>query len=354
MINSKDISIIVQGAVKTKETSKCLKSLRKWLPQAEIILSTWDGSDLKHLDNLYDKLVLNEDPGCYFGDDILSIPQNLNRQLVTTQNSVKLANRKFIFKIRTDFYLEGNDFLKYWDMFPLQKNEYKIFSHRIIVSSIYSREASYTTKRPILFHPSDFYTFGLNEDIKNYYLNTKLATEEELGSWQFKYPNKLPYLQSTHRYTAEQYICFSYIKQLHPEIQYEDWTDYNKDNIKISNLIMRNNFIFLNVQQSKINSRKHKYTLNRQNYFYGIINFEKFITYYMQDFGTNKKFTLLAKQEHCKYKLSQCCKNLVKPINSMLKFLEKTLKWFMNIFTFMKYLADYIIVTIRSAITSKK
>ena len=60
MIDSKDISVVVQGAVNKNETPKCLKSIRKFLPNAEIILSTWEGSDTKNLD--YDILVLNKDP----------------------------------------------------------------------------------------------------------------------------------------------------------------------------------------------------------------------------------------------------------------------------------------------------
>ena len=60
MINSNEISVIVQGAIDKTETPKCLKSIRKYLPDAEIILSTWEGSDLNGLD--YDVLVINQLP----------------------------------------------------------------------------------------------------------------------------------------------------------------------------------------------------------------------------------------------------------------------------------------------------
>ena len=60
-IDTKDISIVVQGAVDPKNTPKCLTSIRKYLPGAEIILSTWEGTDCTGLD--YDVLVLNKDPG---------------------------------------------------------------------------------------------------------------------------------------------------------------------------------------------------------------------------------------------------------------------------------------------------
>lgn len=281
-IKYNDISVVVQGAVHDKDsTKKCLNSVRKYLPDAEIILSTWEGSDVSDLE--YDKVVYSKDPGCYFCDDLLNVPLNLNRQIVSTQNGLKEASRKYVLKLRTDFYLLNDNFLKYWDKFSLQNDEYRLFSHRLIVSSIYSREYSYTTKRPILFHPSDFFIFGLNEDMKKYLGETRLATDEELGGWRFKYPNRLPYYQSTHRYTAEQYICFSCVKKYFPEILYEDWTDYNSTNLAQSQKFMANNFIFLDVEQSGITSEKHTRTLKETD-FYGIIDYKTFYARYASIF----------------------------------------------------------------------
>ena len=62
-IHSRDISIVVQGAVSPRLTSQSLKQLRKLFPESEIILSTWEDSDTKNLN--YDILVLNVDPGGY-------------------------------------------------------------------------------------------------------------------------------------------------------------------------------------------------------------------------------------------------------------------------------------------------
>ena len=59
-MNFNDISVVVQGAIDKKLTPICLKSIRKYLPGAEIILSTWEGSDVENLD--FDTIVLNHDP----------------------------------------------------------------------------------------------------------------------------------------------------------------------------------------------------------------------------------------------------------------------------------------------------
>ena len=66
MIETKDIAVVVQGAIDKENTPKCLMSIRKFLPDAEIILSTWEDSDVAGLD--YDNLLLNKDPGGYRHD----------------------------------------------------------------------------------------------------------------------------------------------------------------------------------------------------------------------------------------------------------------------------------------------
>ena len=60
-IDTKDISVVVQGAVDKENTPRCLKSLRKHLPGAEVILSTWEGTNTDGLD--YDVVLYNQDPG---------------------------------------------------------------------------------------------------------------------------------------------------------------------------------------------------------------------------------------------------------------------------------------------------
>ena len=111
-IDSSEISVVVQGAISDKFTKRVLVSIRKYLPKSEIILSTWKGSDVSGLS--YDILIENEDPGA-----IILFPQwkqyhNLNRQIVSTQNGIAKASKKYILKIRTDIVLKNRGFLQYF------------------------------------------------------------------------------------------------------------------------------------------------------------------------------------------------------------------------------------------------
>ena len=165
MINPKYISVIVQGAI-TNYTKLCLESVRKYLPGAEIILSTWDDSNIDRLD--YDVVIFNKDPGALsYTDKKNSKLNNINRQIVSTIAGVKKSKRKYILKFRSDFILKNNNFLKYFDLYGKNAgNEYKIFQHKILTCTNFTRAGSALNGR-LLFHPSDMILFGLRDDLLN-------------------------------------------------------------------------------------------------------------------------------------------------------------------------------------------
>ena len=260
-MDDKTISVIVQGAIDKNLTPKCLKSIRKYLPEAQIILSTWEGSQTMGLD--YDVLLLNQDPGGFKHDFAIynksRSMNNFNRQLVSAQNGISRASRKYCLKLRSDLVLKNTNFLKYWDKFNKQNDEFKIFKHRILCSSIYSREYSCQsgTGYPTPFHPSDFWFFGLAEDLKDYFCDCPLQTIEEGSNWNFKYPTRCPYTTLLWRFAPEQFFCVNWVKKYYPNIQFDDWSDWNPENIELSNNIIYNNFVFLGIEESGIYSEKH-------------------------------------------------------------------------------------------------
>ena len=288
IINPSDISVVIQGAINPQITPRCIESIRTFLPNSEIILSTWKNSKTDDLN--FDTLILNEDPGAVKTDLVNNILNNQNRQLVSTLNGVKKASRKYILKLRTDFELHNTNFLNYWNRFPKKNCNLNVFSHRIIISSVFSREFSDYSHRPVLFHPSDFFMFGKSDDIKNYYNNIRFATNKELGNWQYLYPNRIPYPEAQYRYAPEQFFFLSYVKKFFPNIKFEDWSDWKEENCKLSHNILLNNFIFLDYKQSGIYSEKFYNLMDNANSIYGIISFEKFEENYKNDFDNQYLF----------------------------------------------------------------
>lgn len=315
MINSKEIAVTVQGAIDKKLTPKCLKSIRKYLPKAQIILSTWEGSDIEGLD--YDVLLLNQDPGGYKHDFAIynktRSMNNFNRQLVSTCNGVLKANKKYCLKLRSDIILKNSDFLTYWDKFEVQNNEYKLFSHRVLCSSLFSREYSckYGTGLPVPFHPSDFWFFGLTEDLKDYFCDCPVQTKEEASNWNFKYPNRLPYSSMLWRFTPEQFFCVNWVKKYYPDLQFEDWSDWNPQNIELSNNILYNNFIFLGFEQSGIYSAKYFKAEFHKSIMQGLITYQHFQEQYKN--YCDETFKLNRKKEYYKGKLKTHAEKFIAP-----------------------------------------
>lgn len=283
MIESKDISVVVQGAIDPKLTSLCLQSVRTYLPGAEIILSTWEGSTVDGLD--CDSLVLNPDPGGKKHDFIYHSTNNTNRQLVSIQGGLQKASRPYCLKLRTDALLKGAGFLSYWDRFPAQDPEYTLLEHKVLVGSDYSREATCSagTGVPTPFHPSDLWLMGLTQDLRAYFSDTAMMPDQDLANWAYKYPNRVPYQSSLWRYTPEQYYLVSFLKRhLDIALTFEDWSDWNEENISLSQKIIYNNFVFLGFHQSGIYNRKHAWSHNFDDQTRGLITYDLFQKRYQE------------------------------------------------------------------------
>ena len=278
-IDTKDISVVVQGGISKNYTANCLKSIRKHLPDSEIILSTWEGSNIDELD--YDIILFNKKIECNFiHHEGLQLLNNSNRQIISTQNGIKKASRKYILKLRSDNLLLNNNFLKYFDKFPNRNKKYIGFNNRVIVPSVYSREYSDDIKLYLPFHPSDFYFFGLSNDIKDYILNIELLKDNELAGFYLKYNNLIPSKNFIWKYPTEQHICSRWAQKKFNNIYFDDWSDINYKNYKDSLNILYNNFIFLDLEQSGITNPKHSWAFENSDKIDGLITYKRFLQRY--------------------------------------------------------------------------
>lgn len=247
MIKSKDISVVVQGAISPVFTKKVLRSVRCRLPQAEIILSTWQGSNVDGLD--YDELILSKDPGAEILHPQWTQYHNLNRQIVSTKAGLQKAKRKYTLKIRTDIKLTSNSFLEYFGKFPQRSEKLKLLKERVLVCQYYCRKAEVFP-----YHLSDWVFFGLTEDVQNIW-DIPLAKEPEMTKWFYKHnllpkhlnPNN-PFNYFRHRYCAEQYILSTFIKK-YENINFEHMWDISFENTDKTKLCFANNFVILSDTQ---------------------------------------------------------------------------------------------------------
>jgi hypothetical protein len=157
-----DVSVVVQGAINAL-TPAVLASVREHFPGAELILSTWEGSDVAGLDTDVTP-ILNRDPGPI---DSPTRPNanNVNRMVVSTQAGLAKASRPIAVKLRTDTRLAGPDCLEAFARSTslVRPRHYRVFTERVVVGQRFTRNP---IRSAFTHHPSDIIQVGLTEDLR--------------------------------------------------------------------------------------------------------------------------------------------------------------------------------------------
>ena len=270
-IDKKDISVVVQGAIDKEWTPLCLKSIRKYLPESEIILSTWGGSDVENLD--YDILVLNKDPGP--NELIRKYPHkqvnNIDRQIISSYNGLKKGNRKFGLKIRSDMLLNGIGFLHYYSKYGNDGIENAFFNQRILFGD-----------KGVFIPPyiiCDWYSFGLLKDLQEWYNISlyKIKLGEEYFLDEINYYKRPKFADIICQYIPEQWLVIQNILKYDNDINYKHFYDNNEISIKKSIYFIINNTIILeehlsNVILPKYSNKNNPYTNKYDISFLKMVN----------------------------------------------------------------------------------
>ena len=248
-MNFDEISVVVQGDIDLRYIYDCLSSLRYHLPGAEIILSTWKSEKEKVCGLPYDILVLSDDPGSVLLNKESTELNNLNRQIISTQAGLRLANRKYIFKFRSNMKLDGTGFLR---IFSRYANGAELFDKKLLITNYFTRNPRVL---PMPFHPSDWVLFGLGNDVKKYY-TASLQTDEE-SLWFSQYVNKAKFFQHVYAlFAPEQHICLSFLKQ-HYDIKCNSYDDARQENIIATESFFAKNMVIVDVNKHGIKFMKY-------------------------------------------------------------------------------------------------
>ena len=275
MINKKDITFVVQGPIGTDEfsTKKALQSIREYFPSSQIILSTWEGSNIDEL--TFDEVIFNKDPGplTYFlynsrSNDKLELKNNMNRQIVSTLNGLKKTTTPYAVKFRSDFILTNDKFLsiyeKYNHILDKQDQGWGLFSERVLMTHLYTINPR---RCDLPHHPTDCFHFGLTDDLLNLWdipfydeKDTTYFTEESLRnktkSW------------ASQRYTSEQFLWLSFldknnIKYRKPNTSF----DINEEITRETELSLINNTIIYDGLKMGLHSRFNIWFSNHSSCF---------------------------------------------------------------------------------------
>lgn len=249
-LSSKDFSVVIQGPImgtpndldENQLTQQCIASVRHHLPECEIIISTWKGQEVEHLS--YDKLVFNDDPGAIAYNDTSNATKfnNNNRQIVSTISGIKIAERKYVIKLRGDCKLVNTNFYKYLENFD-SHNHYHLLERRIITSTVFTKDPR---KIPFLYHISDVFQIGLRTDMANLW---DVPLQEEPATTRYVPLNKKlwndPYPTENYRmrYASEQYIWYAFCKKNKIDLSLNYFCELPFKKILLSELLVIDNFI---------------------------------------------------------------------------------------------------------------
>jgi len=261
LINSCDISVVVQGPIAGRPddklgslTRRCLDSVRRHLPDAEIILSTYNNSPVDGLP--FDIVVQSEDPGGHIQNDSLGVWNNSNRQIVTTMAGLSKASRPFVVKYRTDVLMTGSGWTKYFGRFQKRANEWHICDERLLACTIYSRNPASPYCFPL--HPSDWFFFGYRNDVTKLW-DIPLQPEPETSRYFESRPRPTPDVISTNlmRYTPEQYLWVSFLRKYGP-VEFQHCHDFTQDAVALTELTIANNLVLLEPHQIQMKFLKYR------------------------------------------------------------------------------------------------
>ncbi|MFD1383497.1 WavE lipopolysaccharide synthesis family protein [Rhodanobacter aciditrophus] len=249
------ISFVVQGAVERKNdiTSKCLQSIKEFFPASEVILSTWEGSDVSGL--AFDQLILSADPGDLgpYYEDRKNLLNNNNRQLLSTYEGIKASTSSYVVKVRSDMLFSSNR-LEYY-LRKTGKCKGRVLSHKLITLRDHTINPKHFLK--LSHHPSDFIYAGRREDML-YYFDSPLQTRDMASYFKnYNYPDEIvPKLIP--QFANEQYILKSFLERAEGHCMLKHAFDFDSDVVQDWFRIVSEYFFLCSEKELGITCQKYK------------------------------------------------------------------------------------------------
>ena len=211
-----DITLVFQGAFKPYTTRagdafiQNIRTTRRMLPGATIILSTWDGTELP-AGLAVDHVVLSQDPGglapLKLDDDK---GNNVNRQLLSTQAGLAAVTTPYAAKIRTDCWLSHAGFLE----FHAEQTARDKGRERLLACSFFTLDPTVFERIP--FHLSDWFHFGKTELLQAYWSAPSFSAPASRFYESTRHAPGSTFFERKFRakFAAEQHVCRHFAAQL--------------------------------------------------------------------------------------------------------------------------------------------
>lgn len=211
---------------------------------------------------------------------------NINLMIAAAKTGLEHSNSKYTLRIRNDLFFCDRNFVDFYE--KKIKNPIKnksIFKQRVLVSEIFTLNPLTISKMP--FHYSDWFHFGLTEDIKKIWNSVDFYPFEYAVWYRHRHHSQNSNAVEKRFYTRfapEQWVSFPFIKKQYPELILE----YHNDTTSLidSIFVLYDNFIILDMHEAHAYIEKYQSIINNmsnytrvecfsQNTLENIVNFSQ-------------------------------------------------------------------------------
>lgn len=209
-----DITLVFQGQFKPYVTrdhedfARNVKLTRKALPGAPIVLSTWAGADVPP-GLAVDAVIESADPG---GLPPLKLddmkPNNINRQIVSTQAGLAAVETPYAVKLRTDCFLEHAGFIDY----ALEQRKLDRGRERLLACSFFTLDPALFERLP--YHLSDWFHFGPTALLRAYWSAAPMSNKDARQYETQAHAGNSSFFERKFRarHAAEQHVCMQFAR----------------------------------------------------------------------------------------------------------------------------------------------
>ncbi|WP_199104559.1 WavE lipopolysaccharide synthesis family protein, partial [Aquitalea sp. ASV11] len=250
-IDPESISVVIQGPLcrnlaPNSGIIRCIESIRKHLPGAEIVVSTWNR---ECVDDLQDcKVITSAEPSEFY--DISGNQINTNRLIRSTRVGIETATREYVLKFRADHLLTNATIASIAEYDDSVTEKDRLLRCPITVTNLFIRNPS---RVPMLFHLSDIIQFGLRDDMLKIWDQDLLAEENHFIQGKISrnpFGNFIGY--SNLRVVPEQAIIIRWLRSCGFEITIDHVCHVTRKMLILWEGILANNFNVIDWQDSGI------------------------------------------------------------------------------------------------------
>ena len=284
-----NLSIVIQGAITLTAIESIIKSYLFFLPESEIIISTWEGTG--KFNNYSSKVFHNYDPGPINLSSVGGRKENnFNRQIVSSKSGIDQATKKYCLKVRSDLILKNTNFIEIFNKYNYSHSDYKIPNCGFFLVNNASSKDPYFLY-PAYLHFSDWFILSKTVDMKKMF-NLELLEEND---FYFKNDEDIPNVYSKLsipkiKWSIESYIWSEYINNF-IEVGMKNIFDVNSNIKNIHNIFIQSHCIIADNETLGISMLKSVYAKNR--------NIGLFYEYSFNDWMYNSgKYTVNKKNKY--------------------------------------------------------